>query len=517
MGDREHLAKELLATQRSFHSAQLQISEMQAAGRPHADAVRADAAARDAPRDVARDGARAHRRARELARVEDDGADPHRRAPAEDRQRALPRVAQGRATIAAAVLDGAVGAAQRGPGRARAARARQGRRPRSASSRRMRRVTSSRRRSRRLRSRPRRCRSSSIVIPVYGKPHAHLSRASRACTRTRRTTCRDPDRRRRRARAGRGSARDGRPACASSATRSNLGFIGTCNRGAELARGEHARVPQQRHDRDAGLARGAAARCSTTHPDAGLGRRQAHLPGRPAAGGGRHRVARRLRVELRPRRRSGPARVQLPAAGRLLLGRLPRVPPDAVPRVGRLRRRATRPPTTRTPTSRSPCAPRGARSTTSRVHASCTSRARRRAPTRPRASSATRSSTSDAFAAKWAAGARAPSRQRRGPASIERDRWAKQRVLVIDACMLTPDHDAGSVRMLAILEILTVAPLQGDVRRRQPRAPAALRRRSCSSAASRCCSIRSCARSPIFSSKRGSEFDIVSSRATTSR
>ncbi len=38
---------------------------------------------------------------------------------------------------------------------------------------------------------------------------------------------------------------------------------------------------------------------------------------------------------------------------------------------------------------------------------------------------------------------------------LERDRWAKLRVLVIDACMLTPDHDAGSMRMLAILEILT--------------------------------------------------------------
>jgi glycosyltransferase involved in cell wall biosynthesis len=40
-------------------------------------------------------------------------------------------------------------------------------------------------------------------------------------------------------------------------------------------------------------------------------------------------------------------------------------------------------------------------------------------------------------------------------AALERDRSAKLRVLVIDACMLTPDHDAGSVRMLAILEILT--------------------------------------------------------------
>ena len=38
---------------------------------------------------------------------------------------------------------------------------------------------------------------------------------------------------------------------------------------------------------------------------------------------------------------------------------------------------------------------------------------------------------------------------------LARDRWAQRRVLVIDACMLTPDQDSGSLRMLAILEILT--------------------------------------------------------------
>ena len=38
---------------------------------------------------------------------------------------------------------------------------------------------------------------------------------------------------------------------------------------------------------------------------------------------------------------------------------------------------------------------------------------------------------------------------------LEHDRWAQMRVLVVDACMLTPDHDAGSLRMQAILEILT--------------------------------------------------------------
>lgn len=37
---------------------------------------------------------------------------------------------------------------------------------------------------------------------------------------------------------------------------------------------------------------------------------------------------------------------------------------------------------------------------------------------------------------------------------LERDRWAQRRVLVIEACMLRPDEDSGSVRMLAILELL---------------------------------------------------------------
>jgi len=58
------------------------------------------------------------------------------------------------------------------------------------------------------------------------------------------------------------------------------------------------------------------------------------------------------------------------------------------------------------------------------------------------------------FAQKWAT-ALATHRANGVEPELERDRWAKLRVLVIDACMLTPDHDAGSVRMLAILEILT--------------------------------------------------------------
>jgi glycosyltransferase involved in cell wall biosynthesis len=39
-------------------------------------------------------------------------------------------------------------------------------------------------------------------------------------------------------------------------------------------------------------------------------------------------------------------------------------------------------------------------------------------------------------------------------ASREVDRRATARVLIVEACMITPDHDSGSVRMLAMLELL---------------------------------------------------------------
>ncbi|MEO8346504.1 MAG: glycosyltransferase, partial [Betaproteobacteria bacterium] len=58
------------------------------------------------------------------------------------------------------------------------------------------------------------------------------------------------------------------------------------------------------------------------------------------------------------------------------------------------------------------------------------------------------------FAAKWG-NALALHRPNGISPELEHDRGAQMRVLVIDACMLTPDHDAGSLRMQAILEILT--------------------------------------------------------------
>ena len=40
-------------------------------------------------------------------------------------------------------------------------------------------------------------------------------------------------------------------------------------------------------------------------------------------------------------------------------------------------------------------------------------------------------------------------------AEFERDRWTSRRLLVVDACMLRPDQDSGSLRMQGLLEIAT--------------------------------------------------------------
>jgi GT2 family glycosyltransferase/glycosyltransferase involved in cell wall biosynthesis len=58
------------------------------------------------------------------------------------------------------------------------------------------------------------------------------------------------------------------------------------------------------------------------------------------------------------------------------------------------------------------------------------------------------------FAARWSATLAKHAANGLRP-EIERDRYAARRMLVIDACMLTPDQDAGSVRMQALLEIAT--------------------------------------------------------------
>ena len=60
----------------------------------------------------------------------------------------------------------------------------------------------------------------------------------------------------------------------------------------------------------------------------------------------------------------------------------------------------------------------------------------------------------DRFAAKWMQ-AIATHRGNGDEPGLERDRWATRRALVVDACMPTPDHDSGSLRMVRAMEVLT--------------------------------------------------------------
>ena len=58
------------------------------------------------------------------------------------------------------------------------------------------------------------------------------------------------------------------------------------------------------------------------------------------------------------------------------------------------------------------------------------------------------------FANKWAEALAGHGANGASP-GLERDRWASRRALVIDACMLTPDQDSGSLRMQRVIDILT--------------------------------------------------------------
>ena len=299
---------------------------------------------------------------------------------------------------------------------------------------------------------------------------------------------RRPSRRRQRCRVS--------PACASSAIRDEPGL----HRHLQPRRGTGARrvpgVPQQRHDRHRGLAR---------------------------------RDARRVRRRIRTRDSSAPsssipmAACRKPAASCGATARRGTAAATTIPtgpntttcarsttaraRASRFRRRcsaswaastrATRRPTTRTPTSRSPCARRG-----------------RKVYYQPLATIVHfegQTSGTDETHGGQAAPGRQPGDVRRemgrragrriAPtaciAELERDRWAKWRVLVIDACMLTPDQDSGSVRMHGDARnpdrrcSCKVTFVADNLEYRQPYVSATAAARQ-----SRCCSIRTCARSP---------------------
>ncbi len=106
-------------------------------------------------------------------------------------------------------------------------------------------------------------------------------------------------------------------------------------------RGGAGRIPgpaQQRHPGHRGLARGAAGRVRRP-PRRRPRRGAAGLSRRQPAGGRRHRVARRLGVELGPRRRPRKASLPLPESGRLLFRRLSRAAHERLAGPRRLRSR----------------------------------------------------------------------------------------------------------------------------------------------------------------------------------
>ncbi len=171
----------------------------------------------------------------------------------------------------------------------------------------------------------------------------------------------------------------------------NLGFIGSCKRRRRDRTRRLRAVPQQRHRRHGRLAR-SARRLHRTGAARRPRRRQAGVSGWAPAGSRRHRVRRRVGLELRPFRRPGRSALRVPARGGLLLRRGDPASTRPVRAARRVRHALQRRPTTRTPILRSPCVPPASRRTTSPRRPSFTSKASRRVRMSAAASSATKSS-----------------------------------------------------------------------------------------------------------------------------
>ena len=282
------------------------------------------------------------------------------------------------------------------------------------------------------------------------------------------------DRRRRCvARADAGSAGRRSPACASSAIARNLGFIGSCNRGVELARGEFVVLLNNDTIVTEGWLDALAARVRVAARCRLVGAKLVYPDGRLQEAGG---IVWRDGSAWNVGRDDDPdtAGVQLPARGRLRLGRVPR---DPRPRCSASSAASmTRYAPAYYEDTDLAFAVRAAgrrvyyQPDATIVHFEGQTSGTDAAP----ASSATRSR----IAWRSATSGRRCWRRIAATASnaeLERDRNAKRRVLFVDACMLTPDQDSRLGAHARDAGADGRRPAQGHVRRRQSRASPALR------------------------------------------